>query len=119
MEDKLGVELGPDSLRSVVEYSNQAREYFRKSAELLKTHTPPGVSRELQEIFGMNYFGVKENAQICKALYEEALELADGAPDKRKRVLWVGQVPEESHELLQYMRQVSTSSTGHRCGTRT
>ncbi len=106
MEEELGVELGPDPLRSVVEYSNQAREYYCKTVQLLERHRLPGVSRELQEIFGMNYFGVKENARICKVLYEEALELAGEETDKKKRVLWLGQVPEEAHEILQHMRQV-------------
>jgi benzoyl-CoA reductase/2-hydroxyglutaryl-CoA dehydratase subunit BcrC/BadD/HgdB len=106
MEAELGVEHGPDSLRSAVEYSNQARESYRKTVQLLQTHSLPGVSRELQEIFGMNYFGAKENVQICKALYEDALKMVGGEAGSRKRVLWIGQVPEEAHELLQHMSQV-------------
>lgn len=106
VEEELGVELGPASLRSAVRHSNQAREYYCKTAQLLQTHRLPGVSRELQEIFGMNYFGARENAQICKVLYEEALELAKVETSRRKRVLWIGQVPEESHELLQHMNRV-------------
>jgi len=106
MKDRLGVEDDPDSLRSAFEHSNQAREYYRKALQMLQARRLPGVSRELQEIFGMNYFGTKENAQICKALYEEALELDEGDVGKKKRVLWVGQVPEESHELLRRMSQV-------------
>jgi benzoyl-CoA reductase/2-hydroxyglutaryl-CoA dehydratase subunit BcrC/BadD/HgdB len=102
-EDELGVELNADSLRAAVEYSNEAREYYCKTAQLLQTHKLPQVSRELQEIFGMNYFGAKQNVQICRALYEEALELIGGEPKKGKRVLWIGQVPEESHELLRHM----------------
>lgn len=102
---QFGAEFSPDSLRSVVRYSNQAREYFCKTAQLLQTHKLPGVSRELQEIFGMNYFGVKENAQLCKVLYEESLDLVAGEANKGKRVMWIGQVPEESHELLQHMRE--------------
>ncbi len=99
----LGVDLGPDSLRSAVAYSNEARSYYCKTARLLRTHRLPGVSRELQEIFGMNYFGAKANAQICSALYDEALELAGAEQSKAKRVLWIGQVPEESHELLRHI----------------
>lgn len=106
MEHVFGMRPNPDSLRSAVEYSNQAREYYCKTAELLKTCTLPGVSRELQEIFGMNYFGAQENVRICQTLYEEALALAKEEEDKRKRVLWIGQVPEESHEILRRMRQV-------------
>ncbi len=106
LEVKFGVELDPDSLRSAFEYSNQAREYYCKTLQLLQTQKLPGVSRELQEIFGMNYFGTKANAQICKVLYEEALELVEGEANKRKRVLWIGQVPEESHELLRHINQV-------------
>ncbi len=107
MKDKLAVEPGPDSLQSAYEHSNQAREYYCKTLQLLQGHKLPGVSRELQEIFGMNYFGTKANAQICKVLYEEAVELTgEEETNKKKRVLWIGQVPEESHELLQRMSQV-------------
>ncbi len=105
MEERLGVELGPDVLRSTVRYSNQAREYYNKTVDLLKTHKLPGVARELQEIFGMNYFGLKENVRICEVLHEEALELVAAETDKKKRVMWIGQTPEESHELLRHMRQ--------------
>lgn len=103
IEAALGVELGPDALRSAVAWSNEARSYYCRTLELLRDHKLPGVSRELQEIFGMNYFGAKANAQICRVLYEEARELIGGARLKGKRVLWIGQVPEESHELLQHM----------------
>ncbi len=106
MEEVLGIKLGPEALLSTVRYSNQAREYYSKTVELLKTHRLPGVARELQEIFGMNYFGVKENVQICKMLYEEASELVGVETDRKKRVMWLGQMPEESHELLRHMRQV-------------
>jgi benzoyl-CoA reductase/2-hydroxyglutaryl-CoA dehydratase subunit BcrC/BadD/HgdB len=103
LERILGAELNPDSLRASVRWSNEARIYYNKTIQLLQKHKLPGVSRELQEIFGMNYFGAKQNAQLCKALYEEALELTKAEPVKAKRVLWIGQVPEESHELLQHM----------------
>jgi benzoyl-CoA reductase/2-hydroxyglutaryl-CoA dehydratase subunit BcrC/BadD/HgdB len=99
----LGEALHPDALRTAVEYSNQAREYYCKTVRLLQTNRLPGISRELQEIFGMNYFGAKQNVQICKALYDEALELVGAEPAKGKRVLWIGQVPEESHELVRHM----------------
>ena len=103
---EFGTEFSNDSLRAAVDYSNQAREYYCKTLQLLETHHLPHVSRELQEIFGMNYFGTKENAQICKVLYDEAVELTQGEQNTGKRVLWIGQVPEESHELLQHMREV-------------
>jgi benzoyl-CoA reductase/2-hydroxyglutaryl-CoA dehydratase subunit BcrC/BadD/HgdB len=106
MEEEFKVALSPDSLQLAVKYSNQARDYYCKTLQLLQSHKLPGVSRELQEIFGMNYFGTKENAQICRALYEEALELVKGEPNKGKRVLWIGQVPEESHELLRHMSEM-------------
>lgn len=106
MERLFGRELDPNSLRTSVQRSNEAREYYTKTIRLLETHKLPGVSRELQEVFGMNYFGAKQNAHLCKVMYEEALELAKEEPRKGKRVLWIGQVPEESHELLQHMNQV-------------
>ncbi len=106
MERVFGESVNPDALRSAFEYSNQAREYYCKTVRLLQTNKIPGIARELQEIFGMNYFGAKQNVQICKALYDEALELANAEPAKGKRVLWLGQVPEEAHELVQHMSQV-------------
>jgi len=106
MEEGLGIKLDPDAFQSVVESSNEAREYYNKTVQLLQTKRLPDVSRELQEIFGMNYFGVKENAKICKVLYEEALQMTEVETEKKKRVLWIGQVPEESHELLEHMRKV-------------
>jgi benzoyl-CoA reductase/2-hydroxyglutaryl-CoA dehydratase subunit BcrC/BadD/HgdB len=111
MEEEFGMGLDPDALGCAVKYSNQARSYYCKTLQLLEAHRLPGVSRELQEIFGMNYFGAKENAQICRALYEESLEMAKQettnieAGSKGKRVLWIGQVPEESHELLRHMSE--------------
>jgi benzoyl-CoA reductase/2-hydroxyglutaryl-CoA dehydratase subunit BcrC/BadD/HgdB len=106
IEDALGITLAPGALQQAVNYSNQARDYFLKTVRLLQDHSLPGVSRELQEIFGMNYFGTRENARICQALYDEALELAAAGTPRRKRVLWIGQVPEESHELLRHIGEV-------------
>jgi benzoyl-CoA reductase/2-hydroxyglutaryl-CoA dehydratase subunit BcrC/BadD/HgdB len=103
LERIFGVRLNPDSLRASVRWSNEARHYYNKTIDILRRHKLPGVSRELQEIFGMNYFGARQNAQVCKALFEEASELAKGTPIKVKRILWIGQVPEESHEVLQHM----------------
>lgn len=109
MATELGVKLDPEVLQAVIRCSNEAKRYYCKTARLLEDHALPGVARELQEIFGMNYFGVEATLRICKMLYEEALELSQQAPStaKAKRVLWVGQVPEGSHELLRDMeRQV-------------
>jgi len=103
---KLGVEPDPDALRTSIRLSNEAREYYRKTLQILQGHKIHSVSRELQEIFGMNYFGSPENVRLCQALYQDALELSRGPEKKERRVLWIGQVPEESHELLRHMRQV-------------
>jgi len=103
LERVFGTQLNPDSFRASVHWSNEARLYFNKTVDILRLHNLPGVSRELQEIFGMNYFGARQNAQVCKALYEEAMELANAEPIKATRVLWIGQVPEESHEVLRHM----------------
>ncbi|MGA2651957.1 MAG: 2-hydroxyacyl-CoA dehydratase family protein [Terracidiphilus sp.] len=103
LERVFGVQLNPDSLRASVHWSNEARLYYNKTINILRQHKLPGVSRELQEIFGMNYFGARQNVQVCKALYEEAVELTNAEPVKATRVLWIGQVPEESHEVLRHM----------------
>ncbi|MGC2781841.1 MAG: 2-hydroxyacyl-CoA dehydratase family protein [Bradyrhizobium sp.] len=106
MGAELGVEISRESLRCAIEFSNRAREYYDKTVQLLQTHRLPGISRELQEIFGMNYFGTRENVQLCKALFEAALELTRSEPSRGKRVLWIGQVPEETHELLRHVSRV-------------
>ncbi|WP_245310363.1 2-hydroxyacyl-CoA dehydratase family protein [Bradyrhizobium jicamae] len=103
MAAELGLEGSSESLQRAVAFSNDAREYYRKTVALLETHKLPGISRELQEIFGMNYFGARENVTLCKALYQAAAELAKAAPGGGKRVIWIGQVPEETHELLRHM----------------
>lgn len=103
METELRVKRDPDALRSAVAHSNVARDYYCRTLALLESHTLPGVSRELQEIFGTNYFGAAANAQICRSLYDEAVELARKGSKGGRRVLWVGQVPEDSHELLRHM----------------
>ena len=106
LAEVLGVDGVAESLRRAVEHSNKARLYYRKTTDLLARHKLPRVSRELQEIFGMNYFGTPENARLCKVLYDEALELVGGPETTGRRVLWIGQVPEESHELLRHMDDV-------------
>ena len=99
----LGIELGPDDLKQAVADSNRARVSYLRTVELLKSRVLPGVCRELQEVFGMNCFGSRPNAQLCEALYQDAsrMESLVGRP----RVLWIGQVPEESHELLEHIRK--------------
>jgi benzoyl-CoA reductase/2-hydroxyglutaryl-CoA dehydratase subunit BcrC/BadD/HgdB len=96
----------PDIFQSVIRWSNEARHYYCQTAQLLQNQPLPGVSRELHEIFGMNYFGLKETVQLCKTLYQEASAMA-GATNRRenqlKRVLWIGQIPEHSHELIEYL----------------
>lgn len=104
IESKLNIKFEQEQFNKVIAYSNEARSYYCKIVELHRRATLPGVSRELLEVFGMNYFGVKETVQICKTLYQEALEMSKQSENtKKKRVLWVGQVPEGSHDLLDYL----------------
>jgi benzoyl-CoA reductase/2-hydroxyglutaryl-CoA dehydratase subunit BcrC/BadD/HgdB len=95
--------LDPECLRSSVLNSNCAREYYRKAARLLERHALPGVARELLEIFGMNYFGAPENVELCRSLYDEAAALAQTGGPKRPRVMWIGQTPGDSDELLRHL----------------
>jgi benzoyl-CoA reductase/2-hydroxyglutaryl-CoA dehydratase subunit BcrC/BadD/HgdB len=46
LEEEFGVELDPEALGATVKYSNQARDYYCKTARLLQTHRLPGVARE-------------------------------------------------------------------------
>lgn len=107
IEEVVKVEFEQEKFMKILEYSNEAREYYCKTAELLKTKKLPGVCRELHEIFGMNYFGLKENMMMCKTLYEEALEMVKNPHNeiKEKRVLWIGQTPNNSHEIIQHLEK--------------
>ncbi|SCW53242.1 Benzoyl-CoA reductase/2-hydroxyglutaryl-CoA dehydratase subunit, BcrC/BadD/HgdB [Paenibacillus tianmuensis] len=107
IESNLNIPFDEELFRQVVQYSNEARDYYCKTVELNKTYELPGVSRELLEIFGMNGFGLKENVQICKTLYEEALAISKQSDPnkKKKRILWAGQAPHNDHELIRYFEQ--------------
>lgn len=105
IEEKLGIVFDEDNFMKTIKYSNEAKSYYRKTIELLKTETLPGIPRELHEIFGMNTFGLKETVNVCKVLYEEAIEMHNNNKknNNKKRVLWIGQVPEGFHELIVYL----------------
>ena len=101
----VGVEYDPQMLAQAVRYSNEAKEYYSKACDLLKTHRLPGLCRELQEIFGMNVFGSRENVDLCKTVYEDAQGLAKSGASKRRRVLWIGQTPSESEDLVRHLEK--------------
>ncbi|AKG35123.1 2-hydroxyacyl-CoA dehydratase family protein [Paenibacillus durus] len=107
MAAALNMEFNEADLDRTVQHSNEAREYFCQTAELLRDYRLPGVSRELLEIFGMNAFGMQENVQLCKTLYQEASDMSKKPENKRsgKRVLWAGQAPDGSHEIMQYVEK--------------
>ncbi|AIQ13249.1 2-hydroxyacyl-CoA dehydratase family protein [Paenibacillus durus] len=107
MAAALDMEFHESEIDRVVRQSNEAREYYCKTADLLRDHRLPGVSRELLEIFSMNAFGLPENVQLCKTLYQEALEMSNKPDSKKsgKRVLWAGQAPDGSHEIMRYMEE--------------
>jgi benzoyl-CoA reductase/2-hydroxyglutaryl-CoA dehydratase subunit BcrC/BadD/HgdB len=106
-ENVLMTKFKEEDFQEVIGLSNAAREYYCKTVQLHQNYYLPGVSRELLEIFGTNYFGLKETVQVCKTLYDEALEMSQKAESKkkRKRVLWVGQAPESSHDLLEHIEK--------------
>lgn len=107
IENVLDIKFNEALFRRVIHYSNEAREYYYKTAQLFKEAKLPGIARELLEIFGMNHWGLKETVQICKTLYEEALEKSR-MPENRKKVkrlLWTGQAPGNSHEIIKYMEK--------------
>lgn len=107
IEERLNVKFDEDNMLEVIKYENEAKDYFTKTIQLHRTMTLPFISRELHEIFSMNYFGVSETVQLCKTLYEEALEMSIKCSDKKKRrrVLWFGQIPEGNHELIDYIEK--------------
>lgn len=105
IESILHVEFSQELFKQAIQYSNELTNYYKKTVFLLQDHSLPEISRELQEIFGMNYMGIKESAILGKTLYEEALEIIKNEDRniKKKRVLWLGQSPERTNELFQYL----------------
>ena len=107
IERLTGIKYDEDKFLKVIDYSNQAKEYFIKTIKLTERLRLPAISRELYEIFATNPWGLKEAIDICKTLYEEALELSRKAnsSEKWKRVLWVGQLPNHTFEIVEYLER--------------
>ena len=105
IEVELNIEFREEELIKVIHYSNEAREYFYKTAQLCRTARLPYVSKELLEIVISNPWGLKELVSVCKMLYEEALERSQKIENKKKgkRILWVGQLPFYSNEIIEYL----------------
>jgi benzoyl-CoA reductase/2-hydroxyglutaryl-CoA dehydratase subunit BcrC/BadD/HgdB len=107
IENTLHVKYDEKEFLKVVNYSNEAKEYYGKVIKLNEKHRLPAVSRELYEISASNPWGLKEGIDICKTLYEEALEISSKTEDtsRRKRVLWVGQLPNHTFELIEHLEK--------------
>jgi benzoyl-CoA reductase/2-hydroxyglutaryl-CoA dehydratase subunit BcrC/BadD/HgdB len=107
IESTLNLKFNKTQFRRVIQYSNEAREYYFKTIQLFKKARLPGVARELLEIFGMNHWGLKETVNICKTLYEEAVEKSRKPENRKKvkRLLWAGQAPGNSHEIVRYIER--------------
>lgn len=105
VEKILHVTFSYEDLRRVVDYSNKAREYFNKVNQLCETATLRDVPRELIEIVVSNLWGSKELVDICRTLYDEALAKTNNGENRKTktRVLWVGQLPFYSDELVDYL----------------
>lgn len=105
IEKLIGVKYDEEKFKKVIEYSNQAKEYYIKTIKLTEKYKLPSISKELYEIFATNPWGIKEGVDLCKTLYEEAVELTKGldGDEKWKRILWIGQVPNHTFELIDYL----------------
>jgi benzoyl-CoA reductase/2-hydroxyglutaryl-CoA dehydratase subunit BcrC/BadD/HgdB len=105
--DVLNIEYDENEFQKVIKYSNEAKDYYSKIIKLCENCNMPSVSRELYEIFCSNPWGLKEAVDICKTLYEEALEISQKVKNnvKGKRVLWIGQLPNHTFELIEHMEK--------------
>lgn len=104
LEDILGVAYDSDKFQEVITYSNEAKKYFVKTVKLTETYCLPAISKELYEIFATNPWGLKEAVQLCKVIHEEASEAVKSQKTKSmKRVLWVGQLPNHTSEIIDYL----------------
>lgn len=103
-EHTFGVSFDQERFTEIIRHTNKTIEFMEKTNDLLKKYRIPYISREIHEIFGMNYFGLKENADLCEGLYEDALELVkSGQIEEKKRIMWIGQNLPETHELIRYL----------------
>lgn len=107
IENELNIKLDEEELLKVVNYSNEAKEYFIKVIELVKKFKLPLIQRELYEFIVSNLWGSKDFVGVCKTLYEEALEQSQKQDSQKssKRVLWIGQVPNYGYELMDYLEK--------------
>jgi benzoyl-CoA reductase/2-hydroxyglutaryl-CoA dehydratase subunit BcrC/BadD/HgdB len=90
--------------RNSIRASNIARDIFQKTAELLKTYSIDGLPNALMQIVSVNSWGAEELVHICKKLYAEASEGIKN-PIKKKRAIWVGQIPYHGKRLVEYLQE--------------
>ncbi|SHK22936.1 2-hydroxyacyl-CoA dehydratase family protein [Paramaledivibacter caminithermalis] len=107
IERLTNIKYNEEKFTKVIDYSNQAKEYFINTVKLTEKYRLPEISRELYEIFATNPWGLKEAVDICKTLYEEAFELSKklDSNEKWKKVLWVGQLPNHTFEIIEYLEK--------------
>lgn len=103
----LNIKFKQENLIETIEYSNKAKEYFCKTTRLCRKARLPGVLRELFEFIVSNPWGKKELVSISRTLYEDAYAESQKKENQKngKRVLWIGQVPNYSHGLIEYIEK--------------
>ncbi|MEK3903809.1 MULTISPECIES: 2-hydroxyacyl-CoA dehydratase subunit D [unclassified Paenibacillus] len=107
VEQVTGMSYDEKSFQEVIKLSNEAKDYFLQTIDIAKQVHIPGLQRELYEIMAVNCWGMKEMVKICQSLHSETLEKLETqevAP-RKKRMLWVGLAPDQSHELVQYLER--------------
>lgn len=99
---ELELEYKYEAFMQIIRYSNEAKKYYLKTLELCQTKTLPLIPYELLAIVESGFWGQKEAVAVCKMLYEEALEKSNKTEKRNHRLLWIGQKPNYSNEILEY-----------------
>lgn len=86
-----------------IRYSNEAKKYYLATLDLVKKYQLQSVQNELYELVVANLWGAKELVNVTKTLYQEALKLSEVASNNKKRILWIGQVPNYAYKFLDYL----------------
>lgn len=101
--DRFNLKWNVIELLKTIRYSNEAKKFYLATLALVKNHQIQDVQRELYELVVANLWGAKELVNITKKLYQEALELSKKSVNNKKRVIWIGQVPNYAYKFMDYI----------------
>ncbi len=111
MADNCKREFNINKLKTAIEYSNQARDYYVEVNELRKNKPTPMLGGEAIDyaIMLAHTFGCKEMVEICETLYRELKGRVDSRigslDEERHRILWRQLRPYYTLAPLEYLER--------------